>query len=88
MDELFSTYKAVEPMLVQEEIEIPDLNTTSRYDTFLETLNRYRETQAQKQPEAQKQDDNQNWFSNTKIRQPAVSSPATPATVDYTTKDL
>lgn len=88
MDELFSTYKAVEPMLVQEEIEVPDLNTTSRYDTFLETLNRYRETQAQKQPEAQKQDDNQNWFSNTKIRQPAVSSPATPATVDYTTKDL
>ena len=88
MDELFSTYKAVEPMLVQEEIEVPDLNTTSRYDTFLETLNRYRETQAQKQPEAQKQDDNQNWFSNTKIRQPAISTPTTPATVDYTTKDL
>ena len=69
MDELFSTYKAVEPMLVQEEIEIPDLNTTSRYDTFLETLNRYRKAQGQKQPEAQKQDDNQNWFTNTKIRQ-------------------
>lgn len=88
MDELFSTYKAVEPMLVQEEIEVPDLNTTSRYDTFLETLNKYRETQAQKQPEAQKQDDNQNWFSNTKIRQSVVSTPTTPATVDYTTKDL
>ena len=88
MDELFSTYKAVEPMLVQEEIEIPDLNTTSRYDTFLETLNRYREAQGQKQPEVQKQDDNQNWFTNTKIRQttPSVSNLAT--TIDYTTKDL
>lgn len=88
MNELFSTYKSVEPLQIEKEVEIPDFK--SRYDSFLENLNRYK---TKKKDNNELTEDNQNWFGNTSIAQVSSSmapSSATNATqpTDYTSKDL
>ena len=55
MNELFSTYKSVEPLQIEKEVEIPDFK--SRYDSFLENLNRYK---TKKKDNNELTEDNQN----------------------------
>lgn len=87
MNELFSTYKSVEPLQIEKEVEIPDFK--SRYDSFLENLNRYK---TKKKDNNELTEDNQNWFGNTSIAQVsssmAPSSATTTQQTDYTSKDL
>lgn len=87
MNELFSTYKSVEPLQIEKEVEIPDFK--SRYDSFLENLNRYK---TKKKDNNELTEDNQNWFGNTSITQVsssmAPSSSTTTQQPDYTSKDL
>lgn len=87
MNELFSTYKSVEPLQIEKEVEIPDFK--SRYDSFLENLNRYK---TKKKDNNELTEDNQNWFGNTSIAQVSSSMAPSSATTtqqpDYTSKDL
>ena len=87
MNELFSTYKSVEPLQIEKEVEIPDFK--SRYDSFLENLNRYK---TKKKDDNELTEDNQNWFGNTSIAQASSSTTPSSATItqqpDYTSKDL
>lgn len=87
MNELFSTYKSVEPLQIEKEVEIPDFK--SRYDSFLENLNRYK---TKKKDNNELTEDNQNWFGNTSIAQASSNTTPSSATItqqpDYTSKDL
>ena len=76
MNELFSTYKSVEPLQIEKEIEIPDFK--SRYDSFLENLNRYK---TKKKDNNELTEDNQNWFGNTSIAQAFSSTTPSSATI-------
>lgn len=87
MNELFSTYKAVEPMNdVVENPDIPDFK--SKYDTFLDTLARYRKATSEQKVNTTTENGDQRWFSNTKLQEPTTISASETPGIDYTTKDL
>lgn len=81
-NKLFSTYESVEPSRIKEkETEMPDFK--SRYDYFLEKLNKYKTTEKEA---SELLSETENWFSDT-TNEPMTNT-SQEKTIDYTTKDL